>query len=416
VHKEKVYGAPWRTRLWTTPSFHGTTRLNPTFTAPAQASAPIGALPTPSLLLDRGRLDRNIATMRAHLAALGVGFRPHLKTAKSLDVAVRVMDTAEGPAIVSTLREAAFFAEHGVRDLLYGVGIAPQKLDEVGAIRSRYGVDLSIIVDSVAQAEAIARWSAASAHPLPVLIEIDADGHRSGVRPDDAASLVAIGRALDEGGAILRGVLTHAGGSYALSEPDALGAAAAAERDAVVGAAATLRAAGLPCPVVSMGSTPTARFAADLTGVTEVRAGVFMFGDLVQAGIGSCAIDDIAISVLTTVIGHQRAKNWIIVDAGWMALSRDRGTSRQRIDRYYGMVCDAGGTPIADLVVVDANQEHGIVSVRPGSTATLPDCPVGTRLRILPNHACATAAPYDAYHVLDGTGAVVAQWPRFNGW
>lgn len=394
----------------------GTRTLNQIFAAPAQGSTPLDALSTPSLLLDQRRLDRNIAGMRAHLAALGVGFRPHLKTAKSFDVAVRVMDTANGPAIVSTLREAAYFAERGVRDLLYGVGVAPQKLDEVGAIRSRYGVDLAVIADSVAQAEAVARWSKANAHPLPVLIEIDADGHRSGVRPDDAETLVAIGRALHEGGAVLRGVLTHAGGSYALSRPDDLAAAAVAERDAVVGAAAILRAAGLPCAVVSMGSTPTARFARDLTGVTEVRAGVFMFGDLVQAGIGSCGIDDIAVSVLTTVIGHQRAKGWIIVDAGWMALSRDRGTGRQAVDQFYGVVCDLAGMPIPDLVVIDANQEHGIVSVRPGSKGSLPDLPVGARLRILPNHACATAAPYDAYHIMGAAGDVVAQWPRISGW
>ena len=394
----------------------GNTRLNQIATNFSPILPSIEALPTPSLLLDRERLDHNIGEMRRHLTALGVGFRPHLKTAKSFDVALRVMDSSTGPAIVSTLREAAYFAERGVRDLLYGVGIAPQKLDEVGAIRSRHGADLAIIVDNRAQAEAVACWSTANGHPLPVLIEIDSDGHRSGVRPDDGEALIAIGRALHDGGAILRGVLTHAGGSYALSGRDDLVAAAQAERDAVVGAATILRAANLPCPVVSMGSTPTARFARDLTGVTEVRCGVFMFGDLVQAGIGSCRLEDIAVSVLTTVIGHQPAKGWIITDAGWMALSRDRGTSKQAVDQYYGVVCDTAGTPIPDLVMVDANQEHGIVALRPGSAGTLPDLAVGTRLRILPNHACATGAPYDAYHVIDATGAGIAQWPRFNGW
>lgn len=141
-----------------------------------------------------------------------------------------------------------------------------------------------------------------------------------------------------------------------------------------------------------------------------------MIGDLFQAGIGSCTIDDIALSVLTTVIGHQRDKGWIITDAGWMALSRDRGTARQAVDQGYGVACDGSGQPYPDLIVRDANQEHGILALRPGSTATLPDLPVGARLRILPNHACATGAQHDRYHVITGQTLTGAVWPRINGW
>lgn len=373
-------------------------------------------LQTPSLLFDHDRFARNVGRMRAHLGELGVRFRPHLKSAKSIEVARRVMETPGGPAMVSTLKEAEYFAGEGVGDLIYGVGIAPGKLDLVGAIRDRHGADLALILDSVEQAEAVARWSWHHAHRLPAFIEIDADGHRSGVVPADGDRLLAIGKALHQGGAELRGVLAHAGGSYALHRPQDLEEAAAAERDAVVGCAARLRAADLPCPVVSLGSTPTATFARDLSGVTEVRAGVFMFGDLVQAGIGACDTGDIALSVLATVIGHQRAKGWTIVDAGWMALSRDRGTSRQTVDQGYGLVCDAAGRPYPDLLLLDANQEHGIIGLRPGATGAMPDLPLGSLVRILPNHACATAAQYDRYHVLAADGAVAAVWPRINGW
>ncbi len=376
----------------------------------------IEALETPCLLLDEATVRRNIAAMRARLQALGVAFRPHLKTAKCLEVAQLAMTAPEGPAMVSTLREAAFFARGGVRDMIYGVGVAPGKLDRVGAVRRELGADLAVILDSLEQARAVADWSRAHGDPLPVLIEIDADGHRSGVAPADAARLVSIGRLLAEGGATLRGVLLHAGDSYNLRAPEALAAAAEAERLAGVTAARHLRAAGLPCPIVSVGSTPTARFARDLTGVTEVRAGVFMFGDLVQAGVGSHALDDIALSVLATVIGHRREKGWIIVDAGWMALSRDRGTARQALDQGYGVVCDVAGVPYADLIVVDANQEHGILAKRQGSSGALPDLPIGARVRILPNHACATGAQHDRYHVLDAEGGVRHVWPRINGW
>ena len=383
-------------------------------------SSPIGTnladLSTPCLLLDEARVRRNVARMKDRLGALGVSFRPHLKTAKCLEVARIAMAGPGGPAIVSTLREAAFFAEGGVTDMIYGVGIAPGKLDQVGDIRRQWGVDLAIILDSVEQDDAVAAWVEVNGDALPVLIEIDADGHRSGVDPGDGDLLVAIGRRLVDGGASLRGVLLHAGDSYRLNQEGAIADAAEVERTAGVAAAEALRRAGLPCPVVSVGSTPTARFARDLAGVTEVRAGVFMFGDLFQMGVGTCAIDEIALSVLATVIGHQRQKGWIIVDAGWMALSRDRGTARQAVDQGYGIVCDLGGKPYGDLIVVDANQEHGIVAVRPGSAAPLPPLSVGARVRIVPNHACATGAQHDRYHVLGADGRIGAVWPRINGW
>jgi len=365
------------------------------------------ALPTPCLLLEEDRMTANIARLRSRLAPMGVALRPHLKTAKSLDVARRLTD---GPATVSTLREAEEFAAGGVRDLVYGVGIAPAKLDRVLALRAQ-GVDLAVVLDSVDQARAVAATGAA----IPALIEIDCDGHRSGLRPDEAGAILAVGRTLVEGGATLRGVLTHAGDSYAARGVAALEACAEQERAGAVAAAAVLRQAGLACPVVSVGSTPTAHFARDLTGVTEVRAGVFVFFDLVMAGIGVCSTDDIALSVLTTVIGHRRDKGWIIVDAGWMAMSRDRGTAKQAVDQGYGLVCDAAGRPLDDLIVVDANQEHGIVARRPGTAGDVPELPVGTLLRILPNHACATGAQHDRYHVV-GPDGVRAEWPRFRGW
>jgi D-serine deaminase-like pyridoxal phosphate-dependent protein len=380
----------------------------------AQA-ATLHDLATPCLVLDAERMERNVARLTARLERLGVGFRPHLKTAKSVDVAQRVMPAPAGPATVSTLKEAEQFASAGVRDMIYAVGIAPAKLPQVLELRAR-GVDLVVVLDSVEQAQAVAAASRRAGVRVPALIEIDCDGHRSGVLPGDKDRLLAIGRAVIDG-AELRGVLTHAGASYGARGEEALRECAETERRSVVQAASTLREAGLPCPVVSVGSTPTAHNAQDLTGVTEVRAGVFMFFDLVMAGVGVCSIDDIALSVLATVIGHQREKGWILIDAGWMAMSQDRGTRRQAVDQGFGLVCDVAGKPYADLIVADANQEHGIVALRRGSDGALPALAIGDRVRILPNHACATGAQHPAYHVVRGASAeVVACWPRFGGW
>lgn len=370
---------------------------------------------TPSLILDEGRMLRNVARLREHLEALGVTLRPHLKTVKSVEVARRVLPGGSGPATVSTLKEAEVFAAAGVHDVLYAVGAAPQKLPRVLALRAK-GCNVSLVLDTPEQAQAVAEASHQAGDAIPVLIEIDSDGHRSGLLPDDPKA-VAIGRILEEGGAALRGVVTHAGESYGAVGAEVLAAFAERERLAAVTAAGALRAAGLPCPVVSVGSTPTAHFARDLTGVTEVRAGVYVFFDLVMAGIGVCTPDDIALSVLTTVIGHQSARGWIMVDAGWMALSRDRGTASQAVDQGYGVVCDGDGRVLDDLIVKATSQEHGIVALRPGSKASLPELPIGTPLRILPNHACATAAQFDGYEVLPlDPAAPLAHWPRFRGW
>jgi D-serine deaminase-like pyridoxal phosphate-dependent protein len=372
-------------------------------------------LETPALLLDQQKMNGNIARMRGHLAQLGVAFRPHVKTSKSIDVVRRTIAAESGRITVSTLKEAEYFAGYGFTDILYAVGITPNKFQHVLDLRAR-GVALTVILDSVEVAEALAVYAAERNASLDVMIEIDCDGHRSGVQPG-SDELLHIAQRLAAGKLTLKGIITHAGNSYSCKSTEAIAAMSRQERDAAVGCAQRLRQHGFSCPEVSVGSTPTATFADDLTGVTEVRAGVFVFGDLVMNGLGVVAPQDIAVSVLTAVVGHQKEKGWTIVDAGWMAMSRDRGTSRQRVDQGYGVVCNLAGEILEDLIMVDANQEHGVIAHRSGDPDKAPDFPVGTLLRILPNHACATCAQHDRYHVVDGAGLQVnAVWPRFQGW
>jgi D-serine deaminase-like pyridoxal phosphate-dependent protein len=372
-------------------------------------------LATPALVLDRDRLDRNIQRLANRMAELGVQLRPHLKTAKSVEVARRLYSKTPGPITVSTLAEAEYFASHGFRDITYAVGLAPGKCERALRLRAS-GVDLKVVLDTVDQAQALAAASAALGIDAAALIEIDCDGHRGGLAPCDP-TLGEVAAALAAGGVALAGVLTHAGESYGLNTPETIASAAEAERATAVAAAAQLRALGHVCPIVSVGSTPTAHFARNLEGVTEMRAGVYMFFDLVMHGVGVCSLDDIAVSVLATVIGRKPEKGWILIDAGWMALSRDRGTASQAVDQRYGLVCDLQGRPYPDLLVAEASQEHGILALRPGSCERLPELPVGARLRILPNHACATAAQHDGYNLVEGAACVVtAFWPRLRGW
>ncbi|WP_033289002.1 alanine racemase [Amycolatopsis jejuensis] len=353
---------------------------------------------TPFAVVDAAKVKRNIARLAAHVDGLGVPLRPHVKTIKSAEIAALIHD--RGPITVSTLAEAEAFADAGYADILYAVGIDPHKLPRVAALKRR-GVTLTVLLDSVEQARAV------RAAGIPAVIEVDCDGHRGGVTIDDPA-LVEIGRILGE-----TGVLVHAGESYFATTPDAQHKAAEHERDVAVAAAQRLRAAGVSVHTVSVGSTPTAHAATDLTGVTEVRAGNYVFFDLVMAGIGVCQLEDLALSVVVTVIGHRPEHGWIIIDGGWMALSRDLGNGRQG----YGLVADLSGAVLPGLVMSAASQEHGTLTARDG--VPLPDLPIGTRLRILPNHACATAAQHTGYHVVNhtSTGTTIdARWRRISGW
>ena len=372
-------------------------------------------LETPCLVLDREKLTRNITGLHARLKPLGVDLRPHGKTAKNIDVVRLALSGQAGGITVSTLKEAEYYFEHGITDMIYAVGIAPVKLERVVALIKK-GARLSVILDSMAQARGLADRARVHDTVIPALVELDCDGHRSGVTIDDPL-LVEIGRFLHtNAGTALAGVLTHAGASYNCRSTDAIRTLADLERDTAVRCADRLRRNGLPCPTVSVGSTPTANLTRDLTGVTEVRAGVFMFYDLVMAGLGVCAIEDIALSVLTSVIGHQKSTGGVITDAGWMALSRDRGTATQAIDQGYGLVGDIVGQPLGNLVVSGASQEHGIIAARSGSTVQGRHLAVGDMVRILPNHACATGAMHERYQVVDGGLEVVDVWPRINGW
>ncbi|AMO22661.1 DSD1 family PLP-dependent enzyme [Ramlibacter solisilvae] len=371
-------------------------------------------LGTPAAVIDIGRMQANIERMQRHMDALGVRFRPHVKTSKCLPVVQAQIAAGAQGITVSTLKEAEQFFAAGITDILYAVSIAPTKLPQVLALR-RQGCDLKIITDSVAGAQAVARFGKEQAEVFEVWIEIDVDGHRSGIPPEGEA-LLAVARALHDGGMRLGGLMAHAGASYDCDTPKALRHITEQERGGTVRAAERLRQAGLPCPVVSVGSTPTALSAQDLRGVTEVRAGVYVFFDLVMHNVGVCAMEELALSVLTTVIGHQEEKGWAILDAGWMAMSRDRGTQKQKHDFGYGQVCTEDGEPVAGYVLGSANQEHGILCRAEGVDREIAArFPVGTRLRILPNHACATGAQHPEYHALRADGSVET-WPRFYGW
>jgi len=374
-------------------------------------------LPTPHLLLDRRKMERNLVRMRDRAAELGVRLRPHGKTAKSAEVVRRAVGDGPLAVTVSTLREARYFADCGIRDIVLAVCIAPNRLAEAAELL-REGVDFAVTIDSPAVAAEIVRAGGEFEVRFAVMLEVDVGEHRGGAAPD-SDELLAAARILHDGGMEVRGVLAHAGHTYGCTEPDAVAAIAEAERAGAVAAASRIRDAGIPCREVSVGSTPGALFARHLEGVTEFRPGVYMFMDLFQAGVGCCGLEDIALTVLSTVINHRPAQGTAHIDAGALALSKDRSTATQPHDRGYGLVTDVHGLPHPGLTVDAVHQEHGRLAGPGGVPFAV--LPIGSRLRVLPNHVCMTAAMYERYAVVDGTELgdmqpVEAFWDRVNGW
>ena len=377
----------------------------------------IADLETPALILDLAVLERNCAAMAERAKRHGVRLRPHIKTAKSAEVAAIATRGQFGGLTVSTVAEAAYFAAHQFRDLTYGVGIARDKIPALAAIQREHGAKINLILDSVSAITAVEASAAKEQSVFPVLIEIDTGGRRAGLDPEDP-ELLAVAQAVAESKSLrLSGVLSHAGHSYHAHGPNEIRRVAEQERSGVVRAAQRIKAAGLPCETVSVGSTPTAVYAERLDGVTEMRPGVYTFFDLDQVGLGVCIEDDIVVSVLATVIGHNRRSNRILIDAGALALSKDLSASEFTQNIGYGLIRPVRGAvlPPVHLFVAEVHQEHGQIAAAKGE---LPwdDLPIGAKVRVLPNHACLTAAPFDRYHVDRGDGLAKVEWEKIRGW
>ncbi len=356
------------------------------------------ALDTPALVVDLDVLRANVAAMAARADAAGVALRPHAKTHKSLQVARMQLDAGAVGLTVAKLGEAEVFADGGIDDLLIAYPLVGElKLARLVALARRVP-RLAVAVDAIATAQAIsAAVTAAGGIELGVRVEVDTGLGRLGLAPASPA-LVALAQAVDAlPGLRFDGVMTHEGQAYQARDEAELAAAASAACELMVASAEAIRAAGVRCEVVSMGSTATARFAAGHPGVTEIRPGTYVFNDRSQVAHGSAGPDELAAHVLATVVSRPSA--WIAcVDAGAKALTSDRMIAPDAAADY-GAVA-GHGWPVAR-----ASEEHGLVALPEGASVA-----VGDRLRIVPNHICPVVNLFDAVAVLE-RGRVVDHWP-----
>ncbi|MFQ3589192.1 MAG: alanine racemase [Chloracidobacterium sp.] len=374
-------------------------------------SADLLTTPTPALLLDRARLERNIARMSAHVARLGVRLRPHIKTHKCPTIARLQTAGQFGGITISTLAEGFAFAAAGFDDLLYAVPIEPGKFERVCRL-ARQVRRLAVITDDPAIPPGLAAAAQEAGIHLDVLIEIDCGDGRTGLPWDATDRIGDVARAIAASASLaLAGLLTHAGHAYAARTTDERQTIARLECDRLRQVADELERKGFPIACISIGSTPTiTALDTPLPPKVEVRPGNYVFFDAFQAQCGVCTFDDCALTVLTAVV--HRSDDRIVVDAGAIALSKDIGAPDFFPRSGYGLVGDLEGCPLG-LRVAAVSQEHGKIP--------LPDAtwrsrfPVGTRLRIAVNHSCLTAAQHADYLVVTD-GRIHDRWPMARGW
>jgi D-serine deaminase-like pyridoxal phosphate-dependent protein len=366
---------------------------------------------TPSLLLDVSRVRSNAKRMSQIAGRSGVRLRPHIKTHKCIEVA-RIQTEGHDRAIsVSTLEEARAFAEHGFTDITYAVPIEAGKFGQAIGLRQS-GIKLNLLTDDGETVRSLDSAAARSDVVFDVFLKVDVGTHRCGVEPDSSEAINIPQQVASSGNLRFAGILTHAGHSYDAKTKEDILAVSRHERDAMVELAERLRKNGIEVPTVSIGSTPTMTHIDHLNGIDEIRPGNYIFFDNYQATLGTCSFADTALTVLAAVIHRDPNRRRVVVDAGAIALSKDRGPTHLDPACGYGHVLDIEGNDTG-MRVTGMSQEHG--EIHATDEETFGRFKVGDRVRILANHSCLTAAQHAHYNVIENN-EIVDRWEIHRGW
>jgi D-serine deaminase-like pyridoxal phosphate-dependent protein len=359
----------------------------------------ISSLRTPCVLVDHGRVQRNIDSMQQAASARGQRLRPHAKTHKSPDLAL--MQIARGAVGVccAKLGEAEVFADRGIRDIRVPYPLNPVNADRVLALLDR--THLSFIVDHLDVARGWSRVMQDAGREVDVLIKVDVGFHRCGIDPHSGA-IEFIGRVATMPGLKLRGLLSHAGHAY--------GAGSEAELARIAGDEARLlndlrdgaNAVGVAIEEISVGATPTARFSAGLAGVTELRPGNYIYYDRTQVGLGAATWNDCALSVLARVVSRPAADR-LILDSGSKTLTNDQARGFAPTPGH-GVIQKSldDSEPDDRLIIERLSEEHATVRVDSADCAYAP----GDLVRIVPNHSCVVSNMVDEVWIVNGDAAL----------
>jgi D-serine deaminase-like pyridoxal phosphate-dependent protein len=369
------------------------------------------SLKTPSLVLDLERVRNNAARVGEIARRNGVKLRPHIKTHKCVEVGQIQTAGQSGAVTTSTLAEVWAFAGHGFDDFTYAIPIESGKFAEAIEI-VKSGVKLNVLTDDLESSQSLNEAAKNAGVKLSVFLKVDCGYHRVGVEPH-IPEAIEIPQFISESSNLhFAGILTHAGHSYNVRTVAEVVEIAGQERDRMVAFAEKLRSLGIEVPCVSIGSTPTISHIDHLQGIDEIRPGNYIFFDAFQATLGSCGFEDCALTVLASVTHRDRERKKIVVDAGAIALSKDRGAVEIDPTCGYGRVLDLAGNDLGGRIG-SVSQEHGVFYIE--NEETFDRLIVGSRVRILANHSCLSAAQHADYNILEN-GEIVAQWKIHRGW
>ena len=351
-------------------------------------------LPTPQVLIESNRLQRNIDRIQQFATDAGISLRPHSKTHKSPTIARWQIDRGAKGICCAKVAEAEVMAAAGIDDIRLAYPINPANAHRLLALMDR--ASLSIVVDHVDVARA---WSTAIARAgriLDVIVKVDVGFHRCGIDPDAPGAVDFIRSVGLLPGLRLRGLLSHAGQSYQVDTENELCVIARREVEILTMLRDRAARAGIPLEEISVGATPTLRYSLQQQGITELRPGNYVYFDRTQVSLGAASLDDCALTVLATVVSRPAADR-LILDCGSKTLTTDlaRGFGPTA---GYGVVLEPDGSTINEALMIERlSEEHATVRVV-GRSELAP----GDRVRVLPNHACVVANMVDEVLLVEG--------------
>ncbi len=363
------------------------------------------AIETPFVLLDYTRLRGNIRRMQALATEHAMHLRPHCKTHKCIEIAHMQIEAGAVGLTAATSEEARYFMSQGVASITLAFPmISAAQLDRLLACARRHGADLRLIVDSFAGLHALSAAARRQEYPAGVYLKVDVGLHRCGLTAGSEDIPVLTKEILADGRLKFCGLLAHAGHAYMAKVFDELRLVAQEERAILNQVRNHLSESRIDCPEISVGATPSVLACDDFSGITELRPGNYVFLDATALMLGVAQIQDVALTVLATVVSVN--KHYWIIDAGSKTLSSDRGAHGSSSLQAYGWAWPLQHFGAEDyrLDIVRLSEEHGFIA------RSELDLSIGDRVRIIPNHAC-VVANLAAEYVVQGAGAAVERWP-----
>lgn len=360
----------------------------------------IDDLLTPSLLVDKLRLECNIRNMAEKAKKNGVSLRPHIKTHKCIEIGKMQLEHGASGITAATLGEAIVFANEGFDDITIAFPVVFDKIPAIVELSSQ--ISLNVLVDHPSIVDQLNSESKENQSRLNVLIKVHCGYNRCGVNPESPAAMKLAKKIVGSSNLDFVGILTHGGHSYDANSVDAIKAVALQEQDVMVRFAMTLKreSEDLAPKIVSIGSTPTMMMCDFIRDeITEIRPGNYVFFDYTQVALGVCELGDCAQSVLASIVGTY--EDYIVIDAGALALSKDLGSTHIKPDAGYGRILKDYDRNIEydDYKIKSLSQEHGKILV--GSSSKLRSHFPGERVRIITNHSCLTQYMYDKFYLVE---------------